>query len=255
MSRRIFALLVAFALSSPNVRAEEPPAHFVFPVKTALQRELASPKVDVVVLVDTTEVLKGGRLELDALKLPELRKAILPYKATDARLQYTFFIPKEDGDLATPRHFVHLALIGLAHDAGFAKVTAIVHYDNTDKTWADRVAVFTGKPRRPPGDEAASSADGVKVYPVRTPLSRHLTSDADCVVVVAPSLAESGGVVPAKVRAAAVDLVAKLKLPNAKKVAFTVQGPRDTADKLRLSDALDKLAKEMKFEASSVTFR
>jgi hypothetical protein len=246
----------AAALGSPclQVRAQEPPAHLIYPVKTDLQRELAPAQANLIVFLDTTDVLKDNRIALDALKLQDIRKALLPHKAGDTKLHFTLFFKKSDGDQSQAQNVLRYTLIGFGHEAGFPKVTGFGHYPNTDISWAAYVAAFTGKPRQPAGDEPASADAGVKVYPVRTELSRCLTSDADCAVVIVPSLAKDQGAIPEKVRAAAGDMVGKLKLAHKKRVSFYLRHVPDE-DKQQLSNEFYKLAEGLGFEASSVTFR
>jgi len=146
------------------------------------------------------------------------------------------------------------AVIGFGYGMGFPKVTAYGQHPATAITWADHIATFTGKPRQPAGDEPASANELVKVYPVRTELSRCLTGNADCAVVIVPSLDKEQGVIPPKVREAASKLMAQLKLQHKKQVSFYL-GHVPDADRQQLLDDLSKLATAMGFETRSVTFR
>jgi hypothetical protein len=237
-------LLLALALL-PVVHADDAPkepASIIYPVQTELHKELLPGKPGVYVLIDTTEALEGGKVALRPLNLPELRKALLPHKKADTQLHFNLFFKRTSEDASEDQAALRLALMGFGHEAGFAKVTAIGTYLN-----------FTGKPRQPKGAEPATASGTVKAYPVRTDLSRHLTSDADCAVIV-PSLAKEGGTIPKKVRDAVADAVAKLKLPNKKRIAFfTDHGPDNVES---LLGEFDDLTKELKFEMRSiVSFR
>ena len=143
-------------------------------------------------------------------------------------------------------------MIGFGHDIGFSKVTAYEHYSDT--TWGEHVAAVKGKPRQPVEDEQASGKDVVKVYPVRTELSKFLTSDADCAVVIVPSLEKEQGAIPKMIRADATEHVGKLLLRNKNRIAFYLEYvPADQQQKL-VPEFRD-LAESLGFKTSSVTFR
>jgi hypothetical protein len=248
----VSALLLAVAVL--RVKAEEPPPHFIFPVNTPLQREIAPVGTNLLVILDVTAALKGNQIDPDALKLQDLRAVLTPLAKSGPKLHVTLFFGKSTADQAVARSVIRYALIGAGHEAGFATVKVGAAFQNADMTWAEYAASFTGKRRQPVGDEPAVVNDLVKAYPVRTELSRCLTSDADCVVVIVPSLVNETGNIPKKVSEATADVIRKLKLPHTQRVSFYLEDVTDE-DAPQLAEQLSELAKKMGFEASSVTFR
>ena len=154
-------------------------------------------------------VLSLRRTQMTDAGVAELRKALLPHKKADTKLHFNLFFKRTKDDRSEDQDALRLALLGFGHEAGFAKMKAHVIYLNSDATWKEWSTPFTGKPRQPKGAEPATASGTVKAYPVRTDLSRYLTSDADCAVIV-PSLAKEGGTIPKKVRDAVADAVANL---------------------------------------------
>jgi hypothetical protein len=245
---------IALVTPCPQSRAQEPPTYLIYPVKTELQRELAPARANLLVILDTTSAVKDSRIALDALQLQNLGKALLPHKKGDTKLHFTLFFPKGDSEQFQAQNVLRYALMGFGHETGFPKVTAYGQWPNTEITWAEHIATLTGKARQAVGDEPASGNDLVKVYPVKTELSRYLTSDADCAVVVVGSLAKEQGVIPQRVRETTAELVGKLKLPHKRRVSFYL-GHVPDEERQRLLNDFYQLAEGLGFETSSVTFR
>jgi hypothetical protein len=229
-------------------------SYFIFRIQTDLQRALAPTNADILVLFDTTSALEGGKVVLGEQKLLELRKALLPYKNADSKLHFVLFSKRFDG---AEENVLRLALIGFGHEAGFSKVTARGGFSNGNTSWKETCATLTDKPRQPKGDEAVKANNFVKAYAVRTELSRYLTSDSDCAVMILPSLEKAHGAIPKKVRDAVIDAVGQLKLTNQKQISFylCVHSKLTTQESKHLHGELTKLAEEMKFGANSVTTR
>ena len=230
--------------------------YFIYVVQTDLQRELIPAKSDVFVLLDTTAIFDRGKVALSELKLLELREQLLARKKANAKLHFTLFYKRGDGNETDQQEVLRYAMIGFGHEAGFAKVTADGSYQNTDRSWKELSATFAGKSRDAKGDESAPANDLVRTYPVNTELSRYLTSGADCAVVVVGSLENDKGTIPQKVRVAIIDTVNKLKLTQKKRISFFMKNI-DASDNERrqLLSEFVKLANDMKFDTCSVTFR
>ncbi len=134
-------------------------------------------------------------------------------------------------------------------------MTASGYYPATDISWKELSATFTGTPRQPKGAEPATANDLVKAYPVRTELSRYLTEDSDCVVVIIPSLEKDKGQIRQQVRDAVIDAVAKLKPPHKKRICFVLKNFIADDERKQLCTEFYKLAEDMKFDTSAVMLR
>jgi hypothetical protein len=151
---RALPLLAAMLYSVETGHADEPagtPGHLVYPVKTALNREMAG-SVDVVVLLDTTKALKRNVVSFEHIDRKTLARDLRPYLAKkDAKLHFNLFFPR-NGAVDSEREVVLLAMVGFGHKEGFAKTTAHGTYLPTDAGWEEYIAPFTGKARQPRGD-------------------------------------------------------------------------------------------------------
>jgi len=251
------------------------PGYFIFPVKTDLQRALVRSPGNLFVFVDTTKALTEDQINPDELKFKDLEKDLLAYKKEDTKLQFCLYYPRSKLMLALPpdspeeagtvreqklhryslqQDLLHYALIGFGHEIGFSQITAVGTYHNDDVTWSETIAAYAGKAPQPEGDEPAFSNKFVKAYPVRTAFSRCLTDNADCLVVIMASPALENGAIPQTIREATTDLAEKLKLANKKRVMFDVRYRVERKMRQALVDELDKLAKTMGFETSTVSY-
>ena len=231
------------------------PSYFIYPVTTELQRQVIPHRADVVVIMDTTAAINDGKISLDGLNLDRLRKDLLEYKKGNARMHFNLFFKGVEERERRAQDLLRYAFIGAAHDQGFSKVTAFGTWSNDDIGWPEFVDTLTNKkPRQPKGDEGAKGDDVVKVFPVRSELSRFLTRDADCVVFVIDSLAKENGKIPDRIRDATAKYVAELKLTHKKGISFSIQlfegdikGP--------LVTECGQFAMDLGFERCTVTFR
>jgi RNA polymerase sigma-70 factor (ECF subfamily) len=249
------------APAAPPLPAQEPavPAHYlIYPVTTALERELMPAGADLFVVVDTTDALQDGRIVAEGLHLEELRKDLVPLKKAETRLHITFdlrnsfptLLGKPTDDL------LRYAFIGFGRELGFAEVKATGNYYNVKTTWVEqngkRVSPKAGTPQV---DEPVMGDDAVKIYPVRTELSRYLTSDADCVVVFVAPIQKGSPVVSDKIRETTTKAIAELKLGKERKIFFAAQrGAGIFGEELnRVLDEFRQFSVQLGFGTSSIT--
>ena len=247
-------IFISICTPAPGQDPQAPTNYLIYPVTTELQRELAPSGVNVMVFIDATDVLWNDKFNLEPLNLKELSKALQPYKKPDTKLNYTLFSRKMTKQEAVREQILRYALIGIAHECGVPKVSAVCTTPVPDKSWTDYKNGFTSPPRQPVSDEAVSKNELVKVYPVYTELSRCLTSDADCAVIVTPSLVDAKGKIPEDIRVAITELVEKQKLKHKVKVSFHLAHIFNDSKQLLLND-LYKFAETLGFETSTVSFR
>jgi hypothetical protein len=249
IARSAGAALALGLLLGPAALADETPRYFIHPVTTDLQRQLVPPKTDLCVLMDATAALKDNEVSADSLGLDRLKADLVKQKVGQTNLHFhlyygTAYGAGRDGQA----RLVHHAVIGFAHELGFPKVTAGgVHMTvGNDRSWADQAEPLARKGLKPDAAEPASGDANVKVYPVRTPLSRYLADDTDCVVLVGPAVDGERGRLPNKYRAVAAQAVAELKLPDRKRIAFHVRsGQLTDAERRRLREDINQLGREL----------
>jgi RNA polymerase sigma factor (sigma-70 family) len=236
---------------------DKPPKYFIRLVKTDLQRALAPMQTDVYVLLDGDPALVDGKIIMGNLNLEELWKALAKHKKADTKLHLTLFFQHidSDADHVKDQEMLRLAMIGFAHWRGFSKVSAFVSTGPATLDWKKAASPFTNKVREPDDEVPGTTNKLAKAYPVRSDLSRYLTSGADCAVLILPSLEEEGGTLPQKVRDAVTDVVGKVKLARKKRVLFVLKHVMNVKDRQPLINALGEFAKEIGFEENEVTFR
>jgi hypothetical protein len=233
---------------------EPPPGYFVLPVTTALQRELVPPKTDVCVVLDASRALREeevtpGRLGLDRLGA-ELRKLKVDRTTLHFHVFHGNLEPKRNlgRDRDGASRMCHYAVIGFAHELGFAKVTAsgTVMVNGAERAWEVQAEPLLRKGAPKDGPEPAAGDADVKVYPVRTALSRYLESNADCVVFIVPALDTDSGGLPSKYRAVAAKAVTDLKLPDRKRINFHIRRGSLTAEEAaQLQKDLNDLGEDL----------
>lgn len=234
----------------PSAAAGEDPTprYFVCPVKTDLQERLVPPKTDVCVVVDASAALRDKELTPAGLSLDWLRTDLRKLKTDRTTLHFHLFCGAVPADRDAASRMAHYAVIGFAHELGFPKVTAsgIRMANGNDRTWEAQAEPLLKKDRPADGPEPASGDADVRVYPVRTALSRYLTSGADCLVVFEQPLDSEHGRLPNKYRAVAAQAVAELKLPERKQIAFHIQrGKLTDAEAAQLLNAVDHFGQEL----------
>ena len=227
--------------------------YFIFPVKTELQRELAPQGADVFVLLDASAALENGQTDLSKMDLAGMEKALRPLKKDAKRLHMTLTFAET---ITEERHTrLVYAVKGFGYGLGFPKFKVYVSYEGRKSSWKEKTDDFTRKPRHPEGDEKAKANKLVKVYPVRTELSRHFSRDADLVVVVLPCLKADKGAIPKKVRDAIAEAVGKPEKDRKKRI-FIVAGSigLDHPDQA-LRNSFYELAEQLEVEATAVLLR
>jgi len=257
----VFSMAIfAIALTGRHTaaRPDEPgsmPSYLIYPVKTELQRELAPANADVFVLLDTTDALVENKVAPSALRLADLRNELLLHKKVTTKLHFTLFFKRSDADRRQSQNFLRHALIGFGQELGFPKVSADGYYSNTEISWNELRESFAGKGRQSEGDEPASKNDFIRVFSVQTHLSKFLTSNADCAVVVDSSIKMDDGFIPPKVWEATAELLSKIKLDQRKKVSFHVGHLSSRNRQELLLTNFQRFAEALGFTTQSVTFR
>lgn len=172
----------------------------VLPIRTDLQRATGKKyeKAKVFVLINGMKAIKGEDEALDAkaLKLSKIWEAAKPFSTGEpGNVVFRVWCPlcvRRSGDDGTwPATSILMdALEQFGRDIGFQEVEVEVlllepDYKYTDN-WEQAVRDFADRPGEEQLDEPAVGDQQVKLYPVRTRLSRLLYYDVDCVVYFVP---------------------------------------------------------------------
>ncbi|HEV3384824.1 MAG TPA: sigma-70 family RNA polymerase sigma factor [Gemmata sp.] len=212
--------------------APKPPAPVVektfaiAPITTELQRRLISgggPSSVAMVLVDGSALFRDEKtLDLDAIDLKGIEKGLAAYKsAMQQKVHFlTYYLSSKYHE--TGQGLLEYGWMGLGRAKGFGTVSWARTYGSL-LAWEDRIA-----PLRENADstveEVAVGDDRVRAYPVRTPLSRVLTTTdlfpgkarySDGVIFVQVKLdPRKDNWLPTEVEKSANAAIAALKLPQ-----------------------------------------
>jgi hypothetical protein len=223
--------------------------HLVLPVQTELQRLILGKDVSVFVTLDLMGVVKDGTLNQSALG--SIRRDLAGAGARDGIVHFRVFHEKTADTHENKR--LHEALRGLARAEGFRGAKLDEELRNDDLTWRARVATIdAGRPRSARGDEAGLGTDSVRIYPVRTTLSRYLFEGSDCVVdcLAAPVLE-----VEDRVRVTIKATVPKLALERKQQILFRVPADQvEERSRVPLQEELRRLANSLGFQRSRVSY-
>jgi hypothetical protein len=141
----------------------------------------------------------------------------------------------------------------LARTEGFRGAKIDEELRNDDVNWQARVAIIdAGRPGSTRGDEAGLGNNTVRIYPVRTPLSRYLFDGSDCVVdcLAAPVLE-----VKDRVRVTIKATVPKLDLERRQQLLFRVPaGQVEERSRVPLQEELHGLAKSLGFQRNQFSY-
>jgi len=196
------------AKSPPNAAIEAAlrDDFLVFPIRTELQHlgwGRIFNEAKVFVLINGVKVFKGNdqALDMSALKLSKIREAIEPVSEGEPgnvifEVLCRKYVVRLRGDGTRPANSIVLkdALEQFGRDVGFQDVEvsmpSVSSHSEYVGNWKRAVADFATGPGEMNVDEPGVGDQQVKLYPVRTRLSRFLYRDADCVIHILVPLDE-----------------------------------------------------------------
>jgi hypothetical protein len=224
--------------------------HLVFPVQTELQRLILGKDISVFVSLNLRGVVKEGG-ELDQAALRSIGRDLAAAGAREGIVHFRIFHDRTSSPGADKR--LHDALRGLARAVGFRGAKVDEELRNDDVTWRERIATLDrSRPGLPRGDEPGMGNNTVRIYPVRTPLSRYLFEDSDCVV---DFLAAPDPEVEDRVRVTVKAMAKKLDLARKQQIHFQVPADKvEERSRVPLQERLSRLAKSLGFRRSRVTY-
>lgn len=176
---RLFSLAL-LTLCCRIAPAESIPNFFVAPISTELQRATLSSEADTYAIVNGDAFLIEGNVDQATSTADELLAALSNVQSIRQHLllvcQYEL---SSDADRSRKKG-ISQKLKDLATSAGYKEVS--VSSTSTSAKWDDG---FRGIDELDPSADALEpliEMEGVRVYPVRTRLSKMLHRDADCLV-------------------------------------------------------------------------
>lgn len=234
--------------------------HLVFPVSTDLQRTLLGRPGESLrdakayVLINGTAVMSGdGMIDAKALDLAAIREQLATLVDREKGVvcfNVCYNLPSRDRE----EEFLRLILQGFGRNSGFRDTKVSNSYMSEAFNWDKEIAAVNEKSTAPDADETAIENDVVRVYPVRTTLSRYLTSNADCVVEILQPVG-AAGLTPA-MREAIQQIAPKANVRTKRVIQFRIwsqQEGRQAVDEFVSMGGAKELAESLGYEQSSVS--
>jgi thiol-disulfide isomerase/thioredoxin len=166
---------------APADKQENPANFFVAPITTEVQRSVVSTDATVYAMVNGSGLLRENLIDPSALDGKRFRaelKNLAKGGEPTLRLILRFDGFEEDEGA---EQFLGAAIKELCREAGFSKVNSTTM--RSSLAWGE----FSNRLQSKQDDDAREEIveeELIRVYPIRTNLSRVLLSDADCVVEI-----------------------------------------------------------------------
>jgi len=227
-------------------------AYLLFPIRSDLQKNYLFDPTECYYLmvyggglIDADGKLDPSGLNFDDLRRDlNLRRDLGPVSGKGNKIRADAIFAKRPPNAAD--RLLIQAVIGWSHEGGFGRPSAITIIGDHD--WKAAIKL-TGDIRGLYEEERVENAVGdeaVKVYPVRTALSRLRTDNADCVVSFPkPFGKDATGTLDEQTTAKVKELVASLKIKEIKSVAFGIRENLDDLNEKACKHFTDKTAPEL----------
>lgn len=188
--KRLLAVAACCIFLTPMVRGEDDvplPNYFVAPITTQLQRDVVSSTADVYAGVNCNAV--QAEADGSSFTLPDKEALLADLKQArhhgpHLRLDVWFHMPPTVESEQIERVSSHMT--ELAKAAGFEQVSTTEGMTSTD--WSTKLSPARSAElptvELPDVQETPFGDEMVRVYPVRTPLSRFVLGEVNCVVQV-----------------------------------------------------------------------
>jgi thiol-disulfide isomerase/thioredoxin len=261
----VFLVLLGIAFFGRSGVADELKSknYLLAPIQTDLQRTLLfSTRADAYAMFDVGESVHEGKFDSRHFDVDGFRKdlALLAQQIGTAKPSLQIYF-RYSGVSLDPQETKAMenAVTAMCRQAGFARVGTGTTGEGG--SWQDKVAKFASLVDKVDATESPVEDEFVRVYPVRTKLSRFLLGDADddCFVELRQPIDGRFSEFSDTARQVIGQRVAQLKLPQKRKLTFhcmTTNAGRESArryfgqldGKPPLADAF---IKELGFQAST----
>lgn len=232
----------------------------VLPITTELQKYLMSmrphekePNAKVFVAVDGEAIVDDkGMIDGTALNLSHLRKDLQPYSENQNGIVY-FSVNFHALQPSNANEMVSWALQGFGKHAGFENARVRSSFGVRRSIWNELIEETMAGPDIV-SLEAMIGNREVNVFPVRTTLSRYLTSNSDCVIDILKPIEEDDVPLQPNVREAMLELMSQLKpkKPQRLLIRVTSEGPRGRKAVDALMEQREHLTKDLGVEFISI---
>jgi len=232
----------------------------LLPVTTELQRSLIASSVSAYGVVNIDALIQDGKINAKALDVEGFRRELAGLAKDHPGALLIDFRSSPAGTEPAAEKLLQAAITQFGIKAGFEKVRiGTIRAPNDWKEVLDQLEQATrGKAD---GEEAVIQDGLIRVWPVRTKLSRWLAGNADCIVEVRQPFDGRQSGITAEARDAIIKAVKRLDIENKRMLMFRVRSTsagervlarfeqRDPHD----TSTPEGLAKSMGFGASGLS--
>lgn len=255
----VLLLLATILGLQPNSFAADPPkkAYLLFPVRTQLQRDylFSSTTRYYLMVYGSSMIDEKGKLDASLLNFEDLSNDLgrIRFIGKDDSLQANLIFEKEPSE--ANERLLSLGILGWKQAMNYDQREPITIIG--DMEWKSAIQL-AGDSRGLFTENEIENAVGdapIRIYPVRTVLSR-IRTGADCVISFTQPYGEDAtGLVDEKTKSHIKELVDSLKLKERKSVEFSIRFKKNANGKavVKFTKETSKdLAKELGFKLHSV---
>jgi thiol-disulfide isomerase/thioredoxin len=216
---------IGLARDDDVAKSDEPASknYVLFPIKTELQRSLISRSAGIYAQFDVAEVVHEGKFDPQQLDKEEFRKDLSalaqeivgPSRTLQIYFRYSGVSLDEKETQAMER-----AITSICRQAGFSKVSAGMSGEG--EAWQHKTKRFADLVDDSDANETPIEDEIVRVYPVRTKLSRFFLGapDYDCFVELRQPIDSRFTAISETQRRVIAQRIAQLELSHKRKLTF-----------------------------------
>lgn len=263
MRHLVWALIVTcqfgFGSSGFSQQVDPRSTFLLFDVNTPLQKALLGEVTTVYAVINGDDLIKDGSIQPSNLDVTALSDQ---FRNRQIRLEGGVVLLNVRVTSTNLRHksaqeFIGLAAKGIAVEAGIAAKKVQLGSSFEIQAWEEKINAanqhLTGIP---PGQEAAVIDDSSLIFSIQTILSSWLTDNADCIVFIKGRAKHADSeVIPFTVRQAVERSLDNLKLPQRKRIIFSVESEgdgRSAVDRFVENEQHQEVAKSLGFESGAI---
>lgn len=202
-----------------NQNTPKPSNYYIFPAHTQLQSELLPFRTDMVVFVNGTSSKKDpDELDIESLNLPGIEKNL---REKNKNLNaVTFFVLSKK--ITKNNKIAEIEIKKVAVKADFKDSSVVFIGKDTEDSWENFTMIFTKNPKSEEDSENCFQNGRVKVFPVKTALSKSVFGNVDFLVAL-PAIEMSDTEIPKNIIESALKICKDKKINSRMVVLFSIK--------------------------------
>jgi peroxiredoxin len=257
---RLF-LSIALCFSQEPAQADEQAGknYVALPITTEYQRAQLGGGTAAYVQINTSAIAYDGRIDAAAFDSASFRGELAKLARGSKGSLMLYFRISGTNDKAPEMLLLEAAVKQICRDAGYKQIG--IGHAYTWEDWKKELALVENTEGSNDAEERPVSSELVRVFPIRTRLSRFLTHDADCVVEIQRPIIGQESALSEELEASIASGIDQLQLARKRRMLLKVRSTkagRPVVERLsarnldRLSEA-DRFARRLGFESCIVS--